>query len=400
MMGMGKTMAAINMMNNSRDKKFIFITPYLDEIERIKSACNSQHFVSPEKQYKNGFSKLNHIHELMRQGRNIASTHALFGYYTQETIDLIKSNGYTLILDEVMDVVDKAVLRKGDLDILVESNSIKQTGERMEWLENDYDGTRFQDIMLKAKSNNMILYRDKYMFWVFPIEVFSAFQNVLILTYMFSAQVQKYYFEINNVDFDYIGVRKLNGIYQFCEFEDMDPPPNIKNKIHILNKDKLNSIGRRKTALSKNWFKRNAGIRGKPEIISLKNNIVNVFQNIYKSPSEENMWTCFGDFKGYLKGRGYSKGFASCNLRASNNYRNKTHLAYCVNIFFQPWKRQYFEEHGATVDEDGYALSEMVQWIFRSAIRDGKDIWIYVPSKRMRTLLINWLEVLSQSGVN
>lgn len=44
------------------------------------------------------------------------------------------------------------------------------------------------------------------------------------------------------------------------------------------------------------------------------------------------------------------------------------------------------------VDEDAYALSEMLQWIWRSSIRDGKPINIYIPSKRMRTLLMNWLE--------
>ena len=33
----------------------------------------------------------------------------------------------------------------------------------------------------------------------------------------------------------------------------------------------------------------------------------------------------------------------------------------------------------------------MVQFIFRSAIRQGEAINLYVPSKRMRTVLKNWL---------
>lgn len=38
-MGSGKTSAAINLMNNaSKDENFIFITPYLNEVERIKKA--------------------------------------------------------------------------------------------------------------------------------------------------------------------------------------------------------------------------------------------------------------------------------------------------------------------------------------------------------------------------
>ena len=45
-----------------------------------------------------------------------------------------------------------------------------------------------------------------------------------------------------------------------------------------------------------------------------------------------------------------------------------------------------------SVNEDGYALSEMLQFIWRSAIRDGKEIWVYIPSIRMRTLLKEWID--------
>jgi hypothetical protein len=43
------------------------------------------------------------------------------------------------------------------------------------------------------------------------------------------------------------------------------------------------------------------------------------------------------------------------------------------------------------VSEESFALGEMVQWIYRSQIRNGKPITVYVPSRRMRELLIDWL---------
>ena len=46
---------------------------------------------------------------------------------------------------------------------------------------------------------------------------------------------------------------------------------------------------------------------------------------------------------------------------------------------------------GFPVNEDVFALSEMVQWIWRSAIREGNPINIYVPSARMRDLLTRWM---------
>ena len=50
--------------------------------------------------------------------------------------------------------------------------------------------------------------------------------------------------------------------------------------------------------------------------------------------------------------------------------------------------------------DDEYALSEMIQWIWRSAIRDGKEIWVYIPSRRMRELLKKWLLDLSSVDYN
>ena len=44
------------------------------------------------------------------------------------------------------------------------------------------------------------------------------------------------------------------------------------------------------------------------------------------------------------------------------------------------------------MDEDLFALSEMLQFIWRSAIREGKDIHLYIPSSRMRGLLETWLD--------
>lgn len=34
----------------------------------------------------------------------------------------------------------------------------------------------------------------------------------------------------------------------------------------------------------------------------------------------------------------------------------------------------------------------MIQWIWRSAIRNGEEISLYLPSKRMRDLLTEWIE--------
>lgn len=144
-------------------------------------------------------------------------------------------------------------------------------------------------------------------------------------------------------------------------------------------------------ALSMNWFEKNSLHKDKPELTKLKNNIYNAFSNKFKSHSKDNLWTTYKDFQHTLKGRGYTKGYLAFNSRATNDWRDRTCLAYCVNVFMPLDVKNYFIAHGYTPDEDGWALSTMIQWIWRSAVRDGKEIWLYIPSKRMRDLLKNWI---------
>lgn len=80
----------------------------------------------------------------------------------------------------------------------------------------------------------------------------------------------------------------------------------------------------------------------------------------------------------------------SINLRATNKYRDRVSVAYLVNVFMNPVVKNFFQENGVEIEEDSYALSEMVQLIFRAAIRDGNPITVYVPSKCMRELLEDW----------
>ena len=54
---------------------------------------------------------------------------------------------------------------------------------------------------------------------------------------------------------------------------------------------------------------------------------------------------------------------------------------------FYPAKKSVSE-----ISEDQFALSELLQFIFNSAIREGNEIWVYIPSIRMRMLLKRWIE--------
>ena len=69
-----------------------------------------------------------------------------------------------------------------------------------------------------------------------------------------------------------------------------------------------------------------------------------------------------------------------------------------VNRYCVPPVIDFFNGHNLGINEDKLVLSEMLQWIWRSRIRDNKEIVVYIPSKRMRNLLKGWIEDVSKGG--
>lgn len=389
MMGRGKTSAAINFINSSDDdQKFLFITPYLTEIERIMKECPRKKFRQPY--YLRG-RKLEGIKELINNGCNIISTHALFQKFDLEVIDLCRAKNYTLIMDEVTDVIEKYDISDADFKVLHENFAdIDEDTGLLRWkASDDYHG-KFAEEKRLCELNSLAYYGGSIMIWLFPIEAFNAFRHIYILTYMFKAQLQRYYYDYYHLPYQYIFVKgNSKDTYTFTEEKEIvNEEYNYEQLIHILYDSKLNLIGDRETDLSKAWYERN---KNNSSMRQLKNNILNFFVNKRKSKTADNIWTTFKDYKKLLSGKGYGRGFVPLNMRASNDYRNRTSIAYPVNRYINPCIKQFFSKHGVKVDEDAYALSEMLQFIWRSAIRDGKEIWIYVPSVRMRTLLEQWI---------
>ena len=49
-MGSGKTTCLINMMNEHPEQRYLYVTPYLAEVDRITSACSNLHFCQPSEE--------------------------------------------------------------------------------------------------------------------------------------------------------------------------------------------------------------------------------------------------------------------------------------------------------------------------------------------------------------
>lgn len=382
--GEGKTTFAATMINANPERSYVFITPYLDEVENMKDKrCPTANFKEPSQR---GEGKFGDFHRLLIQGANIASTHALFQRSTQETMDLIESHNYTLILDEVMNVLEELPLKKDDLPtILSQSLAHVDDGGFLVWDKDEYDG-RYNDVKIMCRNKSLFVVNDCVLMWTFPAEVFKCFREVYVLTYMFSAQIQRYYYDLHSIDYEYHSVAMNDdGVTaRFMPYIENAKAP--KGRIDIYE-GKLNDVGEGSTALSKSWYLKNRYTK----LEVLRNNVYNYFNNIQKSKSKFNLWTTFKDYKSKVSGKGYSRGFLSSNARATNEYKDKTTVVYTINKFLSPILVSFFAKHGISVDQDRFAVSELVQFIYRSALREDKDISLYIPSHRMRTLLKQWL---------
>jgi len=402
-MGSGKTSAAINYINNSdTSKKFMYVTPYLTEVQRIINSCPSKNFQEP-KEYG---TKIRGIKDLLNKGKNIATTHTLFHLFDQEIIDLCYSQGYILIMDEVTEVIEPFHIKPMDLQILLDNFVTIDDKQMVRWREDKMDynaetGDLFLSIKHLCEFNCLASYGNNFMVWMFPVQIFKAFRESYILTYLFHAQMQKYYYDYYDIQYKHLYIKgNKPEEYKFSEEPtDYYLKYDYRKLITILNEEKLNMIGDADYSLSKTWYERN---KNNNLIKQLKNNVYNFFNKkliFYNektdkfelSKSSNNLWTTFKDYRNLLSGKGYTKGFISSNLRATNEYRDRTAVAYLVNKYINPYIKSFFITNGIEIYEDEYAVSEMLQFLWRSAIRDGKHITVYIPSRRMRELLINWI---------
>lgn len=405
-MGTGKSQSAITYMNEHAGEKFIYITPYLEEANRIKLGCPSLHFAEPSSKFAQyHYRKTEHTADLVSKGRNITTTHQAFKSYTPELLKSIKEQGYTLIIDENVDVLESFEFQMDDLQIAIDAGYVSENNGTYSLVKDVYKKGELSELFRLLKARDLMRVKkdaaEVFFYWVLPPELITSFKDVFILTYLFEGQSLHHFLEIYHIPYEYIGITPAPDAktgFRFSKYPGYTPEyvAQLKDKLHIIDGSKLNNIGDDYYALSMNHFKNN-----EEETQCLKKNIYNCFRNIWGDGVSDKR-LCGTYKKGFakIKGKGYTRALLPFNTKATNAYRDKTHLIYAANIFMNVSDKLFYQAHGIEVDEDMYALSIMVQWIWRSAIRDGKEIYLYIPSSRMRNMLIDWIDTVSKGGNN
>ena len=401
MMGQGKSTWLIRtirkLMGSAFDTKtpprVIIVTPYLDEITRFKEECPTADFTSPQSY---GKSKTDDLHELLEAGCNIVTTHSLWRRINRTTYDLVSRQSYRLFIDEMMDCVEPCKrITNSDFKMLSNHNLISIADDgRILWNHDNephYRG-KFDYEKSLCENGNLYRFKDKSNFWIFPTDFLATFSEVWVLTYLWSGSLMDAYVKAAGYKVHHHTLVD----YELDSHAHVDEEPlrvAIRELITIAEDPKLNAIGnipkfgKRKFPLSSSWYKRQT-----PQSLrDIRTKIYSYYNNHTEGGAAVSMWTCFSEFRPKLKGNGYAKGFVPCNARATNEHRHRTNLVYMIDLHMSPYLKTFMDSRGVKVDQDQYSLSALVQWIFRSAIRDGKPITLYIPSERMRGLLVDWL---------
>ena len=396
-MGSGKSTWAINYINHNPDKKFLVIVPLLTECERFKEETDID-IIDPEK----WGSKWKNFRWLVENDKNIVTTHSLIKMMDLDMLELLKSKDYVLMIDECLDVLDTYKISKDDLKIIFNENLVSLDDEGfLVWNEDKkpYKGVygdikrlcSFKSLMGFKKENSDELAR--IIMWNFPVDFFKCFDESYIFTYLWDGSIQKSYFDIHGIKYEKYMLDDCKQLVHHCKELEYEKRRKVVDLIDIYD-GKFNKIGTKigkANPLSKSWYedkkKKNNTIFNQ-----LKSNTENYFRTVTNTKSVDNMYTVFKPYCKCVKGEGYTKGFVPCNARGTNEFKNKRSLAYLINFFMSPDIKQFVEHYHIDFDEDLFSLSALLQWIWRSQIRDGKPIQIYIPSERMRKLLTDWID--------
>lgn len=390
MCGEGKTSWAIQYMNDNKDLRFIFVTPYLSEVQRVMECCG---FETPN---DDKIKKIDDFKRLINEDKSIATTHKLLSHLTVEMVQMIKNSNYILILDEVIEAVSESQLTDNDKKALLKLGLIKEVdgnlfrGEEEVIASFDENKWAYSHIVTGLKRKNLEIFEGKILMWLFPIDILNSFEDVYILTFLFDGYPLSSYLKFNKLTYNKYSVKLNEDKYEITDYIGSNVE-KYKKLITIFDDEKINMIGNDKGSFSDYWWK-NYALKNDEVLLEIRKNMENIVKNRVKCKIEDVLWTVFKEYEPSLyNAKAKNRNFITHNIRATNDYAEKYVCMYLVSRNYNPIIKRWFKSKGIEVNNDTFALGELIQWVFRSRIRKSESIYLYVPSIRMRTLFLDWL---------
>lgn len=440
-MGTGKSTYLLKKLQQDSSIRYIYVAPLSSEVEdRAKDELAATEVNIPSD--KEGL-KSEDMLQLLKAGKNIACTHELFKRLTEEHIKYITHWGYTMIIDEVVDFI-KAFEKYNDDEI----NDLFDEGKMFSDEKNNGKismtwGVREHNhfAQLKAMCDVGMLYSSKYpsnmLNIQIPPSVIEASREVYLLTYMYETSTMCKFMQMHGFTYTKEKIPDL-------EEREKEKKAQIKSLLNIINLQAVDSLFKRQkdTWFSQSWYGSKGKTPNKENTLLMFKKIDNYLSNnpefrtsyFFCTPKRVSQWLLINSTKedesneeeevikakndltkaklNYLRPRlkepkktTRSKEIETENqknskyqmwlpstTRATNIYKERTLCLFLMNIYPNWNVQKYLTDFHEPVDPDKYALSEMLQFIWRGCIRDNKPMDVYIVSSRMKRLLIEWLE--------
>lgn len=410
--GTGKTTRMIAGLK--ADQRYLVVTPLLSECVRIIRDAKVA-FMQPEvlQDDPNIDTKKSHLITLLETGKNVVTTHAMFNNLA-DVANMGLLEGYNIIIDEVMSVVDDGYRAKkktweqiyvggGYVDIDPETGLITPTDL---WIENPeaVDDALNIKIYHAAMAGRLYHLVDGINLAIMPEVLLKAGKSLTVYTYKAEGSIMYAYLkrlELNpkhdkgspeiERDFtrqarDLITVKDIRALREISFSYNSQTQTNSKTlnakvpkALSSLRRYQLQDVSLPNilvTCPKDKWYH-----NGQAPILDALGGEKTVFRpGPYASNSR-------------LAASGYGKPRATWvpnTTRGTNDYKHCTHAIYLYDQYLNPSILNWFGGPKVILNDD-YALTELIQWLWRTQVRDGKPITLYVPSERMRELLLNWL---------
>ena len=402
-MGSGKSTGIIKWMKDNPDNRYLYVSPMLSEVEdRIPTECAELGFISPS--LEDHDTKSAHLLKLLKGGNNVSFTHSLFQDLSTEHLYWIRVHDYVLIIDEEIDFIEPYVGDYTKFDVI----ALEQKGHitvdednlgRIYWQWDEMEGRtayakmkRLCDLGMlfctKRKREMMVLH--------LPIELITSASRVIVLTYLFKGSVMEAFMKLKGIE-----IIQFNGIELLKDTKTVKE--QARSLIEICDNRSTKKIKSNKSiTLSSTWYSEGGSIE---DIETIRQTLYHLYRKYGKTNL---MFTCRKDNANKVKkgtrstpnkrsiahtDMNVDDTFLYCSAKATNNYAHKNVLVHVYNRYCNIPVKSYLQDYGSPVDDDSIALSEMVQWIWRSAIREDKPIKIYYLNSRMENLINNWLDL-------
>jgi hypothetical protein len=224
----------------------------------------------------------------------------------------------------------------------------------------------------------------------------SEVKDVFVLSYLFEGSMMASWLKMNNIPYKYIDNK------EFGLLDEQIVKASIRKNLTLIKSKELHKDdGYRSTAFSSTWFK-NVSVPQRKKVRKAMEAVVNT----HRAKRGEIFWTTYKSRREVLEGKGYSQvavagdekkggvrldSFLPFNIKAINDYKDFNFAMYIVNVYKHPTEIAYLKSKGVDFDQDLYALSECIQWLWRGCIRQGKPMKALIASKRMMKLVENWM---------